>query len=189
MAQQGKNLVTGICIYLIAKSILNLVLGGFAMGNFVSLLIQAGLAGMLFFGVRYGNYIAGAVLALVAVRYLPGNLGGLPGSLLYLLEGGLDLFAAALLFFSQDIKAYFPISTMLNGLSQTIAEHHNHITATAVFSLFADYHPYGVFRDNLLVGIVHNVHIIPGIRLNYNSVSRGIVFLIFLIIVAEHIIH
>ena len=107
MPENGKRFIIGISAYLLAKCILNLDLGGFAMGNIVMLAIQAGFAALLLFRVKYGNWIVGILTVLLAAYYLPGNLSGLPGTWLYLAEAAVDIGASVLLFVSPDVKAYF----------------------------------------------------------------------------------
>ena len=104
MAEQGRKIVIGISIYLIAKQIVNLLLGA----GFGSLLIPVLIVVFLYLNLwEYTHYAAAAVIALTALRYLPGNISGLPGTWLYLTEGIIDFFAAAVLIFSQDVRMYF----------------------------------------------------------------------------------
>ncbi len=107
MAENGKNIVTGISCYLIAKEVLNIILGG----NIIHLIITAVFVALLFLGasgnLKYANIIAAIGVALVALYYLPTNLRGLPSSWIYLLEGIVDFVCAGLLVFSADVKAYF----------------------------------------------------------------------------------
>ncbi len=104
MAEQGKKLVMGISIYLIAKQLLNVILGAGVFSMILPVVISVAMYLNLW---QYTHYAAAAILALIAVWHLPANLGGLPGTLIYLIEGLLDLGAAAVLILSQDVKAYF----------------------------------------------------------------------------------
>ncbi|MBQ8928426.1 MAG: hypothetical protein IJ055_09180 [Oscillospiraceae bacterium] len=106
MKERGRVLCFLIAAYLLAKSILNLIIGGFAAANWISVLLAAGFAAVLILGIRYTNYIVAALTALIALRYFPGNLRGLPGTWLYLTEGIIDFAAAGLLIFSKDILAH-----------------------------------------------------------------------------------
>lgn len=103
----GKNIVTGIAVYLIAKGILNLLLGGFGVGNIVSLVIQIALAAVLIKAVPKSNYIAAILLVAVALYHFPANLGNLSANWIYLLEGILDIGVAALLAFAKDVRTFF----------------------------------------------------------------------------------
>ena len=106
MEQRGKVLCWCFAAYFLAKSILNLILGGFAPANWFSLLLAAAFAAVLVLGVRYTNYIVAGLAALVALRYFPGNIRGLPGTWLYLTEGIIDFAVAGLLIFSKDVVSY-----------------------------------------------------------------------------------
>lgn len=106
MAQKGKTLARAVGIYLVAKSLLNLLIGGFSAGNLVTLCLMIGLAALLFRRVNHAHYITGGLSILIALYYLPGNLSGFPGTWLYLLEALLDIAGAVVLFASPDVKAY-----------------------------------------------------------------------------------
>ncbi len=104
MAEQGKKLVIGISIYLIAKQLLNVIFGA----SVLSMILPVVIAVVMYLNLwQYLHYAAAAIITLIALRHLPANLGGLPGTLLYLIEGLLDLGAAAVLILSQDVRAYF----------------------------------------------------------------------------------
>ena len=104
MAEQGKKIVMAISIYLIVKQVVNVVIGA----GVSSMLIPVVISVFCYLNLwQYTNYVAAAVIALIAVRYLPDNLRNLPSSGLYLAEGMIDLLASAILIFSQDVKAYF----------------------------------------------------------------------------------
>lgn len=107
MAERGKKLTWVIALYLVIKDGLNLVFGGFGLSVWVTFAISVVLACLLFFGVKRCNYVAAAVMVLVVLFFLPGNLRGLPGTALYLAEGLADLACAALLCVLPDIKAFF----------------------------------------------------------------------------------
>ena len=85
--------------------LLNGLLGGFDVGMLV---VTVAFAVCLLYGVRYMNYVTGVWLAAVAIYYLPGNLKGLSnGTLLYLLEGVVDLFFAFLLLWHRGVRQRF----------------------------------------------------------------------------------
>jgi len=104
MTEQGKKIVMGISVYLIVKQLLNVVLGAGVFSMILPVLISVFMYLNLW---QYTHYAAAALIALTAVWYLPANLGGLPGTWLYLTEGVFDLGVAAVLILSQDVKAYF----------------------------------------------------------------------------------
>ena len=105
MQTSGKVISFTAACYMLAKQVLNGLLGGFDLGMLV---VTAAFAVCLFYGVRYMNYAAGVWLAAVALYYLPGNLKGLSnGSLLYLLEGIADLFFAFLLLWHKGVRQRF----------------------------------------------------------------------------------
>ncbi len=104
---KGRTFALAIGIYFIVKQLLNLLLGGFGFQNIFMLVLAVAYAAVLVLGLKYCNYIVAALAALTALYYLPGNLGGLLGSWLYLLEGILDIGAAAILIFQKDVRAYF----------------------------------------------------------------------------------
>lgn len=106
MEENGKKIVIVIGAYLVAKSVLNLFLGGLGVSSLITLLMCASMAAVLICRVKYGQWIVGIVSILLAVYYLPGNLAGLPGTLVYLIEALLDIGASVVLFTSKDVKAY-----------------------------------------------------------------------------------
>ncbi len=105
--EQGKKIVYGIGIYLVAKSILNIVLGGFGFTNLTTLILQIGLALVLCKGVRNMNYVTAFIIGLIALYHLPVNLRNLSANWIYLTEGLLDIGAAVLLVFAKDVRAFF----------------------------------------------------------------------------------
>ena len=106
MQQTGRNIILGICIYLPAKALLNLFLGGFGTGNLVNLIVQVAFAAVLLCRIARGRWIVGAALLLIAALHLTDNLRGLPATGIYLAEAVLDVGAAAVLFGSKDVKTY-----------------------------------------------------------------------------------
>lgn len=106
MAERGRTILIFFGAYLIAKSILNLILG-FSFWNIVSILIAVAMAALLFFGVKYTNYIIPAFLVLVVLWHLKDNVTGFPGTWIYLLEAVMDVAVAVTTVLQPDIKAYY----------------------------------------------------------------------------------
>lgn len=105
MEKNGKQIILVICIYLLAKSVLNLILG-FGAESVMNLIVMTVLAGVLICRIVKGRWIVGAALIIVCLFHLKDNLHGLPGTWIYLAEGILDVGAAAVLFCSKDVEAY-----------------------------------------------------------------------------------
>ena len=104
MAEKGRKFVMAFSIYLLAKQVLNIMLGE----SIFSLVLPAAISVFLYLNLwEYTNYAAAALITLVALRYLQDNLRGLPSTWLYLTEGILDIGVSAVLILSQDIRAYF----------------------------------------------------------------------------------
>ena len=97
MAEAGKKWVFGIGLYLIVKSVLNLILG-FSGANIVMLILGR---------IPYIQYIVAVWLVLMFLINLGGNLSNLGSQWIYLLEGLLDVGAAAVLVFEKNVKAFF----------------------------------------------------------------------------------
>lgn len=102
----GKQWVWIIGLYMIVKAVLNLVLG-FSMENVLMLIVGAAALVLMLKRVPYINYIVAVFLALLFLAHIGDNLRNISGSWLYLLEGLLDLGAAAILVFEKSTKAYF----------------------------------------------------------------------------------
>lgn len=103
-SSMGRGYATGIGIYMIVKSVINLVLG-FSMGNLVTLIVNGVIAFGLSGGKKFFNIIAAAFLAVIALMHLKGNIDG--RQWLYLAEGIADLACAAALVLNKDIRSYF----------------------------------------------------------------------------------
>ncbi|MBQ8514538.1 MAG: hypothetical protein IJ496_03995 [Ruminococcus sp.] len=109
MAETGRNMATGIGVYLIIKAALNLILG-FSAGNVVTLLVAGVIFVLLCKRIPYTNYIIAIYLALVFLAHFWTNITNLGNGWvywLYLIEGVLDLLAGAALAFNKSIKAYY----------------------------------------------------------------------------------
>ena len=68
--------------------------------------------------VPYINYIVAVFLAIMFLTHIGANLSNLGSQWIYLLEGLLDLGAAAVLVFEKNVKAFFWQITAGNRKSQ-----------------------------------------------------------------------
>ncbi|MBR5683516.1 MAG: hypothetical protein IKW96_09655 [Ruminococcus sp.] len=110
---KGRALCVVIGVYLIAKAVLNMVIGGGF--SFSEMFIAAGLAVMIFTGLKYFNYLAAAVLAVTALIYLPQNISNIGSNWLYLIEGVLDIGCAVLLCVQKNIRQHFTKTITINN--------------------------------------------------------------------------
>lgn len=101
---QGRTIATAIGVYLIIKSVLNMIIGSFSIS---SLLIAVGGALALFSGMQFVNLVVAGILFIVAVVHLPANISNFGSNWIYLLEGIADVACAVLLVTRDDIKAHF----------------------------------------------------------------------------------
>ena len=102
---QGRMLATAMGIYLIVKSVLNMIIGGgISIG---SLLRAVGGAVVLFSGMEYVNIAVAGILFIVAVIHLPSNISHFGSNWIYLIEGIIDIVCAFILVTRDDIKAHF----------------------------------------------------------------------------------
>ena len=104
METTGRKWVFGIGLYLIIKGALNLILG-FSMSNLVMLIVSVVALVLMLNRVPYINYIVAVFLALML--HVGSNISNLGSQWIYLLEGLLDLGAAAVLVFEKNVKAFF----------------------------------------------------------------------------------
>ncbi|MDE6832995.1 MAG: hypothetical protein K2J39_01920 [Ruminococcus sp.] len=102
---QGRNIVTAMGVYLIIKSVLNMLIAGGL--SITGLLWAVLLAVLLFMGFQYTNIGVGAVLFLVAVVHLPTNISNIGSNWLYFLEGIIDIVCTVLLLTNNDVKGHF----------------------------------------------------------------------------------
>ena len=102
----AQKLSVSIAAYCALKYVLNTVMGGL---NLKMLLITAVIVCILVSGKpRYGNIVCGVLLAAYALIYLPDNIRNIMnGSVVYLLEGIVDLVFAVLLFVRKDMRGRF----------------------------------------------------------------------------------
>ena len=106
METTGRKWVFGIGLYLIIKGALNLILG-FSMSNLVMLIVSVVALVLMLNRVPYINYIVAVFLALMFLMHVGSNISNLGSQRIYLLEGLLDLGAAAVLVFEKNVKAFF----------------------------------------------------------------------------------
>ncbi|MDE6424564.1 MAG: hypothetical protein K2K89_00240 [Ruminococcus sp.] len=102
---QGRNIVTAIGVYIILKSVLNMIIAGGL--SILGLLWAVLLALLLFMGFQYTNIGVSAVLFLGAVVNLPANISNFGSNWLYFIEGVIDIVCAVLLVTRNDIKEHF----------------------------------------------------------------------------------
>lgn len=102
---QGRTLATAIGVYLIAKSVLNMIIGGgFSLGD---LLLSVGMAFMLTTGLQFVNIVIAGILLIVAVVHLPANISNFGNNWFYLIEGIIDIVCAVFLVTKDSIKEHF----------------------------------------------------------------------------------
>lgn len=105
---QGRNFVVIIGIYLIAKAVLNMFLGGFSIFNIVADLIVPVICFIaMYSGLEYLNIAVAVIIGLPVLRNMLYNITHLPSSLIYLIEAVIDTGAIIMLVVQKDIKAHF----------------------------------------------------------------------------------
>lgn len=102
--ETGRKYVVLVGMYLLIKFVLNIFVGGFSFGGLIFAVVAA-LA--MFSGLQYLNYVVAGLLAFGVARHLGYNLTHLPGTLIYLIEGVIDIGAAVLLIVQNDVKEHF----------------------------------------------------------------------------------
>lgn len=100
----GRKYIIFIGLYLFAKFILNIFIGGFDFGALIFAIVAFAA---MFSGLAYLNYAVAILLAITFASNLPYNLFHLPKTFIYLIEGVIDVGAAALLILQNDIKEHF----------------------------------------------------------------------------------
>ncbi len=103
--QKGMTIGVAVGIYQIIKLVLNMILGGGF--DILTLLIGAAAFLLAITGLKYGNYAVAAALALIAAAHLPDNISNISSNWIYLIEGIVDIGAAAVLCISSDVKEQF----------------------------------------------------------------------------------
>lgn len=109
MNETGKKISVVIGIYIIAKAVLNMILG-FSFVNILMVLVAGVIFVLLYKRIPYCNYIVAVYLALVFLAHFWTNITNLSNGFvywIYLAEGILDLLAGAILAFNKNVKAYF----------------------------------------------------------------------------------
>lgn len=101
--EQGRTVALIVGIYFIAKSVLNLILGGGVM----DIIISAVEAVALYSGLMYLNYVVAAIAVIVVLKNLIPNIQNLGSNWIYLLEGIVDVVCALILCFAENVKAHF----------------------------------------------------------------------------------
>ncbi|MDE5569934.1 MAG: hypothetical protein K2I82_04690 [Ruminococcus sp.] len=105
---QGRKFVVIIGIYLIAKAILNMFLGGFLYFNIVADLIVPVICFVaMYSGLEYLNIAVAVIIGLPVLRNMLYNITHLPSSLIYLIEAVIDTGAIIMLVVQKDIKEHF----------------------------------------------------------------------------------
>jgi exosome complex RNA-binding protein Rrp42 (RNase PH superfamily) len=103
METKGQKIVLGVGVWLVVKSLINLVLG-FGFGNILSLIIAAVLTAVMIAGVPYTNYVTAVIVAIVVIKNLPYNISN--AQIFYLIEAVIDVVAVVLLCASRDVKEH-----------------------------------------------------------------------------------
>ncbi|MGN1404162.1 MAG: hypothetical protein ACI4XB_07565 [Ruminococcus sp.] len=106
MTETGKKWVLGIGLYLIVKSVLNLILS-VSFSNVLMLIVSVVALVLLLSRVPYIQYILAVFLVLMVLMHIADNIRNFGTQWVYLLEGMLDLGAAAVLVFEKNVKAFF----------------------------------------------------------------------------------
>lgn len=105
---QGRKFVVIIGIYLIAKAVLNMIIGGFNIFNIVADLIVPVICFVaMYSGLEYLNIAVAVIIALPVLKNMYYNIIHLPSTLIYLAEAVIDVGAVLLLVMQKDIKEHF----------------------------------------------------------------------------------
>lgn len=105
---QGRNFVVIIGIYLIAKAVLNMFMGGFNIFNIVADLIVPVICFIaMYSGLECLNIAVAVIIGLPVLRNMLYNITHLPSSLIYLIEAVIDTGAIIMLVVQKDIKEHF----------------------------------------------------------------------------------
>lgn len=102
---RGRNIAVIIGAYLIAKVIINMIIGGHL--SISDLLLAGAMLCALLPGIQFANYAVAAILVIVAAIHLPANIANIGSNWFYLLEGVIDIACAAILVFQSDVKEHF----------------------------------------------------------------------------------
>ena len=104
----GRNLCGLIAVYMVIKSILNLILG-FGFANIVMLGVSIGLGFTLIIGFKYMNFVTAAFLVVMVCTHIVDNIKGigLNRNIVYIVESVIDVVWAYKLVFDEDIREHF----------------------------------------------------------------------------------
>lgn len=102
---KGRNFVVIIGVYLIAKTVLNMIIGGGF--NIFDLIAPIVCFLAMFSGLEYLNYAVAVIIAIPVLKNIGYNVTHLPSSLIYLIEAVADVGAIVLLVVQNDIKEHF----------------------------------------------------------------------------------
>lgn len=100
----NKSIIGGISLWLVAKSLVNLVLN-FGFGNIIGVVVAVALAGALIIKVPYANYIVAVVMAIGVIKNLPYNLAHF--QIIYLAEAIVDAVCVFILVANKEVRDYF----------------------------------------------------------------------------------
>ena len=103
--EKGRTIAVGVSVYIVAKCIINGLLGGGL--SIVNLLLGVVIFVLMFMGLQYVNYGVAVYLALFAIVNLPGNISHIGSNWFYLLEGIADILLAVALVTHNDVKEHF----------------------------------------------------------------------------------
>lgn len=103
--QTGRNYVIIIGVYMLAKAVLNMIIGGgFNLGDVIFALIATAA---MYSGLQYLNIVVAVLMGLSVVTNMFYNLTHLPSTLIYVIEAVVDTGAVVLLIVQKDIKEHF----------------------------------------------------------------------------------
>ena len=114
--ESGRVFCIIIGLWVLFKTVFNMFINGIHIGDIPQdakqLILAIAICVFLFLGIKISNYIIAGVLVFVMIYYLPGNIKGLFGdtplaSLVYILEGVVDVGCALALCLVQNIKEHF----------------------------------------------------------------------------------
>lgn len=101
--KQGRNIALIVGIYFIAKSILNLILGG----SVFDIILAAVEAALLYTGLMYVNYIVAVLVIIIVLKNLKNNITNFSDNWLYLAEGIVDTICAVFICISSNVRRHF----------------------------------------------------------------------------------
>ena len=104
----GRNICGLIAVYMVIKSILNLILG-FGFTNILMLAVSIGLGFSLIIALKYMNYVTALFLVVMVIVHIKDNITniGFNVHIVYLVEALIDVVCAIKLVADQDIREHF----------------------------------------------------------------------------------